>query len=165
MATVRERIQAEIVRRFEALADVGAIFEAAEDIEPTAVAEITRGGEHVFEMVYGNDETPDPESAHRTLTLEPLSFEVAVLVHLKEDALEVGEKWSTRAADICAAIYGTYASPELGQWTPPAGAPLAIKTDYLGGGGVALSDRGTRTTLARFQVHYRHKYGDPTVPK
>lgn len=159
MATVRALILQAITEGIAALAGVGAVLDAAEvlpgeDPGDAIARAVGADGKHAVELVFMDDEA---DEQHAAQDVEAWRFRVVAVVHLP-DVLAPGVTPAAAAAAVHALIYALCTGGGGNTW-----GGRALDTRCRGGGGVAIGLRGTRETVSVFDVHYRHRYGNPEV--
>lgn len=151
--TVRQRLLEAVRTAIAGMAGVGLVLDAAARLDGEPLPEISAAladKKHVVELVVLDDEK---DEAHDAVDVEAFSFVVAAIVHLPDD-LE-GKNPADAASSIYADLYVLCTADR--SW-----GGLGLDTRPEGGGGVAISDIGTRETAAAFRIFYRHTAGNPT---
>lgn len=155
-ATVRERILTAIEALALGLTGVSQVLGHNDTGEHDATNTLS-GGAAVARVIAGDDEVS--EARGKLIGAESMAFEVAVMYELPDrptgqlDGLSNEQMAARLHSQMVAAV-----------WADPKYGGLAIDTDLLGGGGLALDAFG-ETGMTIVRVFYRHTRGNPTEAK
>lgn len=152
--SVRTQILKKVKTRLEALTGVGRV--ASPGTSEDGETDILQGGEYVLYLVVLDDEPIRPAAS----IIDGFLLRIVVVGKLPPASYSENKPPELAADELHWAIYGTYATADLGGWDN-----LAIKTECLGGGGVEFEQGGTLTPVMAhaMEIHYRIRRGEPTV--
>lgn len=148
--TVRQRIVDAIKTAVQGAAGgrIGVVLMPEDDLG--AVAGVLAGGQCAVELYLGDDDVVENERS----SLEEATFEVALVIHLPAQIIATAGGAVAAAHDINGELYTLYATD--GQW-----GGLAIKTRWIGFGGVYIDEQLGLSTVHGMRITYRFRLGSP----
>lgn len=161
MSSIREQIVGKVMAVFAGLEGVGLVVDQADAREEDQLGEVLKAGKAHVQLVVLDDVSTESDEAD---SMGKQGFRFRVLGVLTFPQALLGPKGSGRTPSLVASGWLAKLKDEIwgggrgGQWDG-----LAMRTLFVGGGGVAYADDGSQanllTTTLAFDVEYRHALG------